>query len=268
MYLCRNAVVSPISSGKLHFQSASQVPSCRNTELKQRATSWGIKSFVTLTQIPTDNTFKVLFLGKPTRFFINYILQEIWGFFGWWKLESLRVIDGKLIYFLCCSGSISDSLLWAPLLLLGSNYSSPKIHINVAMGLNKGRIAEKLLIWNLKHHVSLVARHFSSKLKSKQEVIQPLVLMAMVPLAQVVTSSPFTSDLNALSPIGGFQGMKFFLEFCQTQNEAHINKQTRAFCCLSTLLSWQIKGFNLIVGKKKKCRETPNKSGSSNPTTK
>lgn len=56
------------------------------------------------------------------------------------------MIDGKLIYFLCCSGSIFDSLLWAPLLLLGSNYSSPKIHINVAMGLNKGRIAEKLLI--------------------------------------------------------------------------------------------------------------------------
>lgn len=54
------------------------------------------------------------------------------------------MIDDKLISFLCCNGSIFDSLLWAPLLLLGSNYSSPKIHINVVMGLNKGRIAEKL----------------------------------------------------------------------------------------------------------------------------
>ncbi len=32
--------------------------------------------------------------------------------------------------------------------------------------------------------------------------------MALVPIAQVVTSSPYTSDLNALSPIGDCQEVK------------------------------------------------------------
>lgn len=46
--------------------------SCRNTELTQRASSRGIKSSVSFSQIPADDTAKVRFLWKTTRLISNF----------------------------------------------------------------------------------------------------------------------------------------------------------------------------------------------------
>lgn len=54
-----------------------QASSCRNTELTQRASSRAIKSSVSFSQIPPDDTVKVKFLWKTTRLISNFCRSRI-----------------------------------------------------------------------------------------------------------------------------------------------------------------------------------------------
>lgn len=131
--------------------------------------------------------------------------------------------------FLSCSGSILlTHCFGSSRLLLGSNYGSLKIH--VATSLHKGRWSSscsvELTCWSNSCHdaSSIKKKKFMSPLQTDSRATGSpwisAVPMAMVPIAQVATWSPFTSDLCGLSPVGDCQEVNFF--FWSVHQQTHV----------------------------------------------